>query len=254
MSHEAVASLATEALDLADTENNLVALVTPSPDLTASPSPFANEESIAVIGIIPFPESLQSLPPSTPPAPFAAPVEIMEAMETMQALKVFIGFFTKLLFETVRAIQRDVLKIFLLAAVASLYRALYGPLFEAFGFGLGRTLGQFGDLAGGRLRSFFMLGRNAPTPAPRINLRRVLRVLRRLIPYALILRLLAAWQHARSEAMRLLEAQRLLDAQPLWRRLWRKYRPLLAQIGPVVSSVIGTGSAFKYLLSRGRLR
>ena len=169
----------------------------------------------------------------------------VSAMETMKALRVFTGFFTKLLFETVRAIQKDVLKIVLCAAVASIYRALHGPLF-------GHS--AFTDLVGGRLRSFFMLGRGAPPPTPRLDLMRAVRVLRRLIPYALVLRLVAAWQHARAEARRLLAAQRLLDAQPIWRRWWRTHRELVMQTGRVVSSVIGTGSAFKYLLSRGRLR
>ena len=62
-------------------------------------------------------------------------------------------------------------------------------------------------------------------------------------------------------AARAREAQRLLDAQPVVRKLVRYIRCFWCQQGAqaekclsLLGSIIGTGSAFKYLVSRGRVR
>ena len=181
------------------------------------------------------------LPP--PPLPSSPP---------LSPPPMLIAFMLKLFNETLRAIQKDVMKIVLLAAMASAYRFVTADRINLFGMvgrGFGRGFGFFGDLAGDRLHKFFMLGHGASPVKATWSLRRAARRwLPRVLPSALLLQLLVALQHAR-EASRL-EAQRLLEMMPSWMRFWRKHSRELTRYSQLLSGVLGTGSAVKYLLAR----
>lgn len=170
-------------------------------------------------------------------SPHVIPTLATQPFDAFDTAEVISNKMGKLLSDTVYGIQKDVLKILLLAAATLAVQRLF----------YGEAAANFFDIVVPALKRVLTIGRSSIEGKAHLKWRRWLLL---LLPAGVLQQ-----RYAQQRAATLLEAQ-LLEAQRLPRslreigRALRSWQPQIDKVLTYASAIFGTGSAIKYLFRR----